>query len=165
MNEKTTLTLSDAIFSPCRTYRYILRREKQPTGKQIMFIGLNPSTADEINNDPTVTRCIMRAWEYGFQRFVMANIFGYRSTNPKGLRSVADPVGLENLSYILSYAKQVDQVVAAWGNHGLYLEHGSKVRSMLQHEGVPLYHLGITKANQPKHPLYIGYQVKPKRWE
>jgi hypothetical protein len=84
---------SGADFSPCRTWRYKLSRRWSLTGPMIAFVGLNPSTADEIDDDPTVRRCIGFARRWGFSGMYMLNVFAYRSTNPRELRTATDPVG------------------------------------------------------------------------
>ena len=87
---------SGAVFSDCRKYRYALWRIWDGNKSLAMIIGLNPSTADETLNDPTITRCInfARSWEYG--GVLVANLFGFRATSPNELRVYHEPVGKEN---------------------------------------------------------------------
>jgi len=155
----------DAFFSPCRQYRYTLHRiwsEKKPF---VMFVGLNPSTADERKNDPTVTRCIRFAGDWGYGGMVMMNIFAYRSTNPNNLYKLEDPVGEENNLYIAQIAREAGIIVTAWGNHGAYKGRGDEVLRMLT-EIVPakVHHLGLTGEGQPKHPLYLRADEEPRLW-
>ena len=80
------------------------------------------------------------------------------------MRAAADPVGPGNDAAILQSLDWADQVICAWGNHGLHLDRGARVQALLQATGRPLFHLGLTGQNQPKHPLYISYDQQPERW-
>jgi hypothetical protein len=125
---------------------------------------LNPSTATETQNDPTVERCERRARALGFGSFHVANIFAYRATDPKNMRAQTDPVGPANDAAILAATGQAQQIICAWGSHGAHLSRGTQVETLLRRTGLPLFHLGLTLAGMPKHPLYIGYQVQPLAW-
>jgi hypothetical protein len=152
---------SDAQFSPCRTWRYTLTRRWADFGT-VNFIGLNPSTADESNLDPTCRRCVGFAQAWGFGTYVMTNLFAYRSTDPKGLLAADDPVGPDNDVAIRRVAKQSSLVVAAWGVHGAWNDRGVQVAKMLHGIGVAVFCLGVTKAGHPRHPLYLPKNVKPQ---
>ena len=154
---------SVAVYSDCEAYRYSLERV-WGDGPRVAFVMLNPSTATELQNDPTVERCERRARALGFGGFAVGNIFAYRATDPKVMRGVADPVGPENDASILGMAEVATQVVCAWGTHGLHLGRGAAVEGLLRRVGVPLYHLGLSLGGLPKHPLYIGYGVQPVSW-
>ncbi len=123
------------------------------------FIGLNPSTADEVEDDPTITRCINYAKKWGYGGLFMLNIFAYRATDPKDMKAAPDPVGVDNDAYILRVADKAGLIVAAWGNHGGYLERGREVCQLLADRKI--HCLGITKAGMPKHPLYLKADLKP----
>jgi hypothetical protein len=148
----------ETIFSPCRQYRYTLWREFDMFKKDyVMFVGLNPSKADEIVNDNTVTRCINFAKSWGFGALCMTNIFAYRATKPKDMRAQPQPVGPENDKWLVRCARGADLVVAAWGNHGPFLGRDKEVIRLLDN----LSCLGITNAGQPIHPLYVPAYRKP----
>jgi hypothetical protein len=100
----------------------------------------------------------------GFGAFRVLNIFAWRATDPRDMRAAADPVGPENDSAILDSVPWADTVVCAWGTHGAHLGRGLQVEQLLRATGVPLTHLGLSKAGHPKHPLYIGYAVQPVEW-
>lgn len=153
-----------ARFSPCMRYRYRLWREWEPSLPTICFVMLNPSTADEVANDPTVERCQRRARECGYGRLEVVNIFALRSTDPDALKVELDPVGPENDDHIIDAASRSDVVVCAWGNHGRWLSRGSAVAGLLSAHGIDLHHLGITGGGHPRHPLYVPYSVKPMPW-
>jgi len=155
---------SIAIYSPCERYRYALTRVWAPAGKRALFIMLNPSTATEVQNDPTVERCERRARALGFGAFRVLNIFAWRDTDPRHMRAAADPVGPANDATIIDSLPWADQVVCAWGTHGAHLNRGPQVETMLRATGAPLHHLGLSKGGHPKHPLYIGYAVQPEQW-
>lgn len=155
---------SVAIYSDCERYRYELTRVWQPLGRKVLFVMLNPSTATEMQNDPTVERCERRARALGFGAFRVTNIFAFRATHPKVMRAAVDPVGPDNDAAIAAGAAWADQTICAWGGHGAHLSRGPTVTQALRATAKPLFHLGLTQAGEPKHPLYIGYAVQPVIW-
>ena len=155
---------STAEYSDCECYRYALTRVWNTAGRKALFIMLNPSTATEIQNDPTVERCERRARALGFGAFRVLNIFAFRATDPRDMRAAADPVGPLNDKAIRDSLDWADQVICAWGTHGAHRDRGPEVEAMLRATGTPLWHLGLSKAGHPKHPLYIGYAVQPMPW-
>ncbi|NBD30165.1 MAG: DUF1643 domain-containing protein [Alphaproteobacteria bacterium] len=156
---------STAIYSDCERYRYALTRIWDPAGDKALFIMLNPSTATEVQNDPTVERCERRARALGFGAFRVTNIFAWRDTDPRKMRAAPDPVGPENDTAIREGAQWADRVICAWGSHGAHLERGPAVEALLRDTGAPLFHLGLTKHGHPKHPLYISYTQVPEAWD
>jgi hypothetical protein len=156
--------ISEAVYSECERYRYLLTRVWAP-GSKALFVMLNPSTATEVQNDPTVERCERRARSLGFGAFRVANIFAFRATDPKVMRAADDPVGPGNDAAILASVDWSDAVVCAWGNHGLHLNRGDYVVRLLRRTGAPLLHLGLTGQGQPRHPLYVGYDQRPQPWQ
>jgi hypothetical protein len=154
---------STAVYSPCEAYRYLLTRE-WGAGRRALFIMLNPSTATEAQNDPTVERCERRARALGFGAFRVCNIFAYRATDPRVMRAVADPVGPMNDAAILGSVPWADQVICAWGTHGAHLGRGPQMAGLLRKTGAQLWHLGLSQAGHPKHPLYICYDQQPMEW-
>ena len=152
------------MFSPCRRYRYSLWRDADGFGQGFcMFIGLNPSTADEFKNDPTIRRCIRFAKEWGYARLLMTNLFGFRATDPGDMRLEADPVGPDNDGVLLVSASKANLIVAAWGAEGAYRQRGQWAIASLP----PMMCLGLTKDGHPRHPLYCraGLQPVPFRRE
>jgi len=135
---------STAIYSDCERYRYLLTRVWEPAGRKALFVMLNPSTATEVQNDPTVERCERRARTLGFGAFRVTNIFAWRDTDPRKMRAAADPVGPENDNSILQSVGWADQVICAWGTHGSHLERGPAVEALLRETGEPLFTLGLT---------------------
>lgn len=155
---------SSAVFSDCERYRYLLTRVWDPEGTKALFVMLNPSTADEIKNDPTVERCERRARALGHGAFRVTNIFAFRATDPKVMRAEPEPVGPANDDAIRESCVWADQIVCAWGTHGAHLDRGGAVKALLEAAGARPYHLGLTKDGHPKHPLYISYAQSPERW-
>jgi hypothetical protein len=154
-----------AIYSPCESYRYALTRIWDPEGPKAVFVMLNPSTATEVQNDPTVERCERRARALGFGGFRVVNIFAFRATDPQVMRSQTDPVGPGNDEAIAEAAAWGDRVICAWGSHGTHRARGAQVEALLRALQRPLFHLGLTQAGAPKHPLYISYDVQPEPWD
>ena len=155
---------SEAVYSACETYRYALTRE-WAAGSRLLWVMLNPSTASESTNDPTVERCERRARALGFGGFRVVNLFALRATDPRALRAAADPVGPDNDTALSDGVIWADAVLCGWGGHGALHGRDRTVCTQLQQAGKPLWHLGLTQAGQPKHPLYIGYAVQPTLWE
>ncbi len=160
---------SVAVYSPCEAFRYLLTRTWDDSGARALFVMLNPSTATEVQNDPTVERCERRARALGFGAFRVTNIFAYRATDPKVMRAQPDPVGVANDRSIADSARDwirggSDRVICAWGTHGEHLDRGPAVEALLRRTDRPLYSLGLSKAGHPKHPLYISYDTQPRIW-
>jgi hypothetical protein len=156
---------SSAVYSPCLQFRYLLTREWAQGGRRALFVMLNPSTATEAQNDPTVERCERRARALGFGAFRVCNIFAFRATDPRVMRAAPDPVGPLNDASIADSVAWADQVICAWGTHGAHLGRGAQVEALLRDTGAALWHLGLTKDGHPKHPLYIGYDRQPQVWD
>lgn len=158
-----------ALFSQTRLYRYALWRAwgkeaQQPAPQRfVMFIGLNPSTADESTDDPTIRRCMRFALAWGFEAVCMTNLFAWRATRPEDLRRCAQPLGVDNNETLRGLAKQADKCIAAWGADGTYLGRDVFVRhQLLRH--TKLYRLGLTKDGHPRHPLYLPSTATPQEW-
>ena len=149
-----------ADFSPCRRYRYTLWRLWGGARGYLMFIGLNPSTADEVQDDPTVRRCIGYARDWGYSGLWMTNIFAYRATKPDDMKAVADPEGPENDRWLGQVAAGAELVVAAWGTHGAYRDRHQRVRDLLPQ----LHYLRLTQEGYPAHPLYLPKSLLPIPW-
>lgn len=160
--EKQLTMDKGALFSEDRIYRYALWRLWDDEVAPVMFIGLNPSTADETQDDPTIRRCINYAQSWGFGGIYMLNLFAYRTTTPYVLKGMGvEPIGRENDVNLLLYADKAGMVVAAWGNHGKLGNRGGNVRDMLNGR---LHYLGLTSEGYPKHPLYLRKDLKPVEW-
>lgn len=161
-------SVGPCVFSSDRKHRYVLWRDLrdfpvlpfEPEPGYCMFVGLNPSTADETRNDPTVSRCIGYAKQWGFEQFLMTNIFAYRATDPEDMKAFPEPVGEENDRWLQELASRAGLVVCAWGSHGQYLHRGKTVEQLLMNVA-PLHCLTRTKTGFPGHPLYLRADLKP----
>ena len=158
-----TYSHSGAVFSPDWVYRYSLVRmwPGLPPVRTVTFVGLNPSTADAQVDDPTIRRCVGFARAWGMSRLFMANLHAFRSTDPEGLLSAADPVGPGNFSAVRRMVLQSEMVVCAWGANELDPA-AYEIRHWLMHQRP--FHLGLTKHGHPKHPLYLRADTTPVRW-
>ena len=143
-----------AIFDVNGRYRYSLWRSWSTHYPRIVFILLNPSSADEQRNDPTIRRCMgfARAWNFGSMEVV--NLFAYRATDYRELFKVSDPIGEENNHFLLQAVERCSTVVLGWGTRGTLLGRDRQVISLLAHRN-DVYCLGIMKDGKPRHPLYI----------
>lgn len=155
-------SVSIALYSPCETYRYGLGRQWEAQRPPVLFVMLNPSTATELRNDPTIERCERRARAMGFGGVMIANLFAFRATQPADLKRAADPVGPLNDAVVQQWHALSGKTVAAWGVHGAHLNRAETFTDLLPG---PLFHLGLTKAGHPRHPLYVSYTIKPILWE
>ncbi len=126
-----------------------------------MFIGLNPSTADEVEIDPTIRKCIGFAQRWGLHAMCMTNLFAYRATDPRQMMGYHKPVGDDNDRWLVETARQADIVVAAWGVRGEFMGRDAEVLKLLDR----VHCLRLTKAGFPEHPLYIPYNVQPKPYD
>jgi hypothetical protein len=149
-----------ATFSPCRRYRYDLWRRWIGGEGYAMFIGLNPSTADEVQDDPTVRRCINYAKAWGYAGLCMTNLFGFRATDPRDMKAEPEPIGADNDATLCARAKDAGVVVAAWGVHGAHIGRADTVRGMIP----GLHCLRVTKEGCPAHPLYLPKTLTPVPW-
>lgn len=149
-----------ATFSEDRCYRYSLAREwsdgSESTGR-VTFIGLNPSTADETEDDPTIRRCIRFAKDWGYGGVRMVNLFAWRATDPRELAQVEDPVGVGNDEILRTLDTLSTLIVAAWGAHPMAVERAKVVVPMLPSFTV----LGLTAEGHPRHPLYMKASCRP----
>jgi len=139
-----------AVFSPCRKYRYSLTRSWNSAEGYVLFIGLNPSIADEIIDDPTLIRCINFAKDWGYGGLIMVNLFAYMSTHPTDLKKAKLPIGKNNNKHILKNHQKSQLTIAAWGNDGHFLKRDKEVLEIINN---PMC-LNINKSGQPAHPLY-----------
>ncbi len=144
-----------AEISPCGHYRYSLYRRWEEGGKKILFIGVNPSTADAALEDATTRRWASFAKRDGYGEFWAANVCAYRATNPKALKSVADYQDVQNREYIRRMADSADKIVACWGNNVELVPYWNEFAIWLC-EHYDVYCFGRTKAGHPKHPLRLS---------
>ena len=152
---------SGALFSTCRRWRYLLWRQWDRALPVANFLMLNPSTADEVQLDPSCTRARVYAERWGYGALIVTNLFGWRATDPQDMKAAREPVGRGNDRAILRAAREAEIVVCAWGNHGAHLERSGKVLVQLKKVGVPLHALRINGAGEPAHPLYLPGNLEP----
>ena len=143
--------IKDAVISPCGLYRYRLSRTWDGRKLPLVWIMLNPSTADAEVDDPTIRRCVSFSKREGAGGIDVLNLFALRATNPAALRHVEDPIGPDNDEWIREVLHPHSRVVVAWGNHGMLLGRAVAVTRRLRESGLDIMALG----NKPRHPLYI----------
>lgn len=145
-----------AVISDCSNYRYVLEREKG--SNPLVFLMLNPSTADASLDDPTIRRCRRFAFDNGYTGIVVVNLFAFRATKPKDLFSANDPVGPLNELYISEQTIQKD-VCCAWGANAP-TDRVQAVKNVLAYSDANTLCLGVTKNGSPRHPLYVKADQK-----
>ncbi len=162
--ETRTLIPSWAAYSDDKVYRYALGRFSV-FSPSIAFVMLNPSTATEMEDDPTVRRCMRRGFALDFPHVRIVNLFAIRATDPKVMLAHPDPIGPENDEAICEAARFASVVVCAWGVHGEHLGRGAYVLDMLRQVAPgKLHHLGLTKGGHPRHPLYLRNDAPLVPW-
>ena len=144
-----------ALFSSCGRFRYRLGR-RWAEGPTVAFVLLNPSTADELVDDPTVRRCIDFARRWGYAGLEVVNLYAYVATDPGELRRAGYPVGPENDKHIRAAVRGCDPVVVAWGVHAGRLGRPAEVLQLLREAGVVPYCLRLTASGHPEHPLRLA---------
>lgn len=165
-----TYTKSSAKLSDCGTYRYELIREWSMSdlasnsvkeGK-VVFCLLNPSTADAVNDDRTITRCVGFAQNWGYSRLVVVNLYAYRTPDPDELLQCSDPVGANNDKYILNNTKEAALFVAGWGTKSPTPIRQNDVLDMLRSRGIVVHALGVNADGTPKHPSRLSGRTVPR---
>lgn len=152
----------DAAFDGAREYRYRLWRTWNAEKPTVAFVMLNPSTADERENDPTIRRCVGYADDWGYGTLEVVNLFALRATDPSALRDHGDPVGDANDEYLRRVCDAAAFVVAAWGGKGSIRDRGREVARILDAD---LHALDTTRDGHPVHPLYQPADADPKPWD
>ena len=161
-----THNLTGADISPCGTYRYLLQRDMNllTTGQgPVLFVMLNPSTADAKQDDPTIRRCKRFAKDWGHEWLTVANLYALRATSPQFLWQAEDPVGPLNDIYLRTALNKYGRVVCAWGNNARH-DRVLAFTEIAARVGAELMCLGTTKQGAPKHPLYVAADQRPVPW-
>lgn len=149
-----------ALFSADGQHRYLLWR-RWDTRPAAAFILLNPSIATEHVSDPTLRRCVGFARDWGYGAVLLANLFAFRSTDPRALARAPDPIGPGNDAVLVTHAAKAEIVVCGWGARGA----GPREAAVLDLlAGVPLHALALTRGGQPRHPLYLRATSTPFPW-
>lgn len=177
-------TYGSALFSPDEKYRYTLTRtflgpnNGLPVNpKSVMFIMLNPSTADAAEGDPTIRRCMTYARDWGYDKLIVCNLFGLRATDPRQLYREYDPIGADNDRHIEAMlilnrrahktpgytlpSHEWPLVVCAWGDHGKLGGRGTVMIQNLRQMGIAPHYLALNASGQPSHPLYLKKDLQP----
>lgn len=161
-----------AVFSPCARYRYTLWREWIGGTGVAMFVALNPSTATDLEDDPTIRREIAFAQCWGFAALCKVNLFALRATDPNVMLAAEDPVGPDNDAWILDCAREADVIVGAWGVHGTHRGRARQVVDMVGTDRLRMLardvdggiEYAVTKFGEPRHPLYLRGDHRPAPW-
>ena len=162
--------MSFCLFSECRAYRWILKRELLSGRKSIVFVGLNPSKANSVNNDRTLIRIINFCSRWNYKNIYVINLFGLISKSPSQLLKSLDPVGENNnlitLKVLEFWRENINcDLWLGWGDKGkLYrrdcevlqlIKKFSKLNSNQNNYSKRVLTLGLSKKGNPRHPLYM----------
>ena len=129
----------------------------------MVFVMLNPSTADAVHDDATIRRCIAFVKNFGCNKLIVANLYALRSRDPNRLRTHPDPVGPGNDNVLASLASSYTDIVCAWGAEAPH-SRVAEFRELMDAEGAKLWCLGQTKHGAPRHPLYLPADSLLERW-
>lgn len=151
-----------AVFSDDQLHRYLLWRVWDDTLPNLVWVMLNPSTADAEKNDPTIRKTIQFAKNWGFGSVVITNLYAYRATKPTDLWKAPAPIGELNDLAIRKAADHADTIMVAWGAQKQALVRSAAVIDLMKDRMT--YALGITKDGHPLHPLYVPYSNDPVRF-
>ena len=157
----------NAILSTDRRYRYVLWRGWNPPLPAAIWVMLNPSTADESTDDPTIRRCLgfSRAWGCGEMQVI--NLYALRATDPRKLWESSDPVGPLNDYHTTRLLRSAAEfgwpVIAAWGANAR-AERVKQFLAIADAHGCRIHSLGLTKGGAPRHPLYLPASSAPTLW-
>lgn len=156
-----------AAYDTSERYRYLLMRVLAGVDRAglVTFLMLNPSTADEVVDDPTIRRCMDYAIQWRYAALEIVNLYAFRSPYPKSLRAALDPVGEHNDWFIRYSTSRAQLVVCAWGSERFAIERAANVVGMLRQEGVRPHALQTTKGGHPSHPLYLRRELRPQPYE
>lgn len=147
--------IKTATISHCGKFRYRLAR-RWGDGDTLLFVMLNPSTADANEDDATIRRCIRFAKDHGYEGLEVVNLYAYRATKPEDLRRAHYPAGPDNDQHIIEAAKAAHRVCIAWGANVKELCRAGEVLTLLRGIGVAPYCLRITRSGYPQHPLMLA---------
>ena len=148
-------------FSKSKLYRYSLRRTwALGRRKQVLFIGLNHSSADSESDDPTIRRCVQFASNWGFNSLEVVNLFAFRATYPKDLFREMDPIGLHNDSWIGKAHQRSSLTIACWGSSGIFKNRAEIVMNSIDN----LFCIKKNKDETPSHPLYLNSKITPRAY-
>ncbi|TZG26476.1 DUF1643 domain-containing protein [Sphingomonas montanisoli] len=187
-----TYVSQGAVISTCGNYRYHLWREWRGTGtnanwdwledddgsiakdgagaplgepKSVLFVMLNPSTADGDQDDPTIRRCVAFAKAWGYDRMEVVNLFAWRATDPSAVLRMTgsgpDPVGPDNQRHVRNALDRAGVIVCAWGAHGGHIDQDETMLGWIEQYGGEPYALRLTKEGFPAHPLYLPRDLRP----
>ena len=166
----TNYQLKGAHISDCKKYRYSLWRtwDWQGPASCVMFVGLNPSKADAVRDDLTITKCVGFAKRWGYGGICMLNLFAFRATNPLEMLAAKDPVGPRNEASFSYYRTRVGLIVAAWGGLDRKYREGVqwtvRIEKTVELINKPIYCLGCTQEGQPRHPSRLAYATEYELW-
>lgn len=149
----------DAVFDESEKYRYSLYREWDNSLPRILFIMLNPSTANHDTEDHTSRQCLYFSKKFGYGSLEIVNLYAYVSTDPKQLKESDDPIGKKNNAYILEAAKRAKTVVIAWGEKHLMKQRNKEITKLLREYGHQVYCLDVTKSGHPRHPSRMRHSI------
>jgi hypothetical protein len=154
----------DAVISVDGLYRYLLTRIWDSQLPLLHACGANPSKADAMVDDLTVTKLMGFGARWGYGGLMLCNINAYRATDPEELNDIKDPIGSENLNALKALAGQGQPVLCFWGDLGMDGGRGRETEELFRSQGAKLLCLGLTRLDNPRHCSRLGYQTPLYEW-
>lgn len=159
-----------AVFSECGRYRYALGRPLDSLlrwHRPILWIMLNPSTADAKNNDPTIRRCINFSTAWGYTHLMVGNLYALKATKPKALKAPPggiDAVGPLTDQHLQKMASQAEAIILAWGQLGPDKKRAEQLLESMGQYKERMHVLGYTLSGIPRHPLMMPNATELQRY-
>ncbi len=172
LGEERDGVIRSARISACERYRYALGRSwanDMPDAPALVWIMLNPSTADGKEDDHTIRKICQFSRNMGYGSALVVNLFAWRATKPADLTNCRkggeDIIGPDNDAHIIDAATRSPLIIAGWGNgvpHPWFVDRVRAVSKLLANKAVMC--LGLTGEKQPRHPLYLPYDTPLSPW-
>lgn len=157
-----------AVLSDCELYRWRLERSSGLPGPTVLIIGVNPSTADAIEDDQTIRKDMGFGARLGWSRILKGNLCAWRATDVRELARAVDPIGDECDVHLAAMIAEADVVIGAWGpltKLPKYLRRRHlEVARLVERAGKPIMCFGTAKDGQPRHTLMLAYETPLVEW-
>lgn len=157
--------ISEAGISSCKVFRWWLWRVWDLGLPLVIWVMMNPSTADHRKNDPTILKVTRLSKRWGYGAALVLNIYAFRSSRPENMpETMKDRVGPRNnwwIKTLFRYAARKNiPVICAWGVK--HEERGHLVRRMANDARLELQCLEVALNGEPKHPRFLSESLRPR---
>ena len=155
----------ETIFNADHSHRFQLWREWGMFNPRfVQFIGLNPSTANATEDDPTIRRCIGFAKQWGFGALCMTNLFTMVTPFPSELIRSGERCVPVKTWMLIQVGRRAGKIICCWGNFKAARFAETETKAALIDAGLLPFVLGLNSSGSPKHPLYLPKTTMPQPW-